>query len=215
MDITQVADLFTCFSEASIFFLLYEAFLIKRKNLNKYIYIAGVLVLAVSIYVSNHIFSLGILNLLCIFIACEAVSLLYDGKWQMRIFSSALGLMSSVMAEMLVFVCMSAIFNLDASIIVDNTLYRIFGIIISEFLGIAMAFFVYHRAKKLEDLRGTNYWFLFSFVFASVIISSYVFFVIISKGEDIRTKYLILAATAGIMITSVIILYLYETMLTM
>ena len=176
MDITQVAELFTCFAEAVMFFLYYEVFLIKRKKLNKCVYVIGVIILAALIYISNHVFSISVLNLLCMVISGVTVSSLYNGKWQMRIFSAALGLMCSVMAEMLVFVCIAAIFNLDSSIVAENTLYRIFGIIISKLLGIATAFFVYHRAKKLEDLRGTNYWFLFSLVFASVIISSYVFF---------------------------------------
>ena len=206
--------LFSCFAEAVLFFVCYEAFLTKREKLNKCVYAAGVIILAALIYISNHIFSISIVNLLCIFISEIAVSLLYTGKWQMRIFSSVLGLMSSAMAEMLVFVCLSAIFNLDTSMLLGNTWYRVFGIIISEFLGIATAFFVYHRAKKIDDdLLGTNYWILFSPVFAMVIISSYLFFIIISKGADIRTKHLILAAMISIIITAVIILYLYETIL--
>ena len=208
-----IADLFSCFAETVMCFLLYKAFLTKRDNLNKCVYAAGVIILTALIYISNHVFSISVLNLLCVFISEVLVSLLYDGKLQMRIFSSALGLMCSVMAEMLVFVCLSAILNLDTAILVENILYRICGIIISKLLGIVLAFYIYHRAKKLEELRGTNYWFLFSFVFASAIISSYVFFVVISKGADIRTRYLILAAIIGIMITSVIVLYLHETML--
>ena len=205
--------LFSCFAEAVIFFLFYETFLTKRENLNKCVYAAGVIILAALIYTSNHVFSISVLNLLCVFISEILVSSLYDGKWQMRIFSAALGLMSSAMAEMLIFVCLSVILNLDTAMLLGNILYRVFGVIVSKLLGIVLAFFICRRAKKQEELRETNYWLLFSFVFASAIISSYVFFVVISKGADIRTRYLILAAIIGIMITSVIVLYLHETML--
>ena len=206
-------DLLACLAEAFMSFLVDEAFLARRKKLNTIVYAAGVPVLAVLIYISNNIFSISMLNILCIIISGAALSLLYEGKWQMRIFCVALGFMYSAMAEMFVFVCVSVLFNIDAAVIVGDMSYRLWGVTISKILGIITALFIYHRAKKLEELKETNYWFLFSFVFTSALISMYVFFVVIAQGTDIRVKYLILAAIIGIIITSVAILYLYETML--
>lgn len=213
MDIMNAANLFTCVAEAIIFFVLYNAFLSHRMSISKSIYITGIFILAVLIYVSNHLFSISILNILCTFVIGVIVSILYAGKRHMRVFAAALSLMCAGMAEMLVFVCISVLFNVDAGIIIGNPSYRITGIIISKLLGIIAVLFIYHRAKKHEELKDTNYWILFVLVFISAIISFYVFFVIISQGTDVRTKYLILLAIIGIMIAAIIILYLYEMMI--
>ncbi len=213
MDIITIANLFSCAAEAMMHFVLYDAFLSERKNLNKGIYLIGAAALSFLIFASNRLFSISILNLLCMFVIGILVSTLYAGKRQMRIFSTALSLMCSGMAEMLVLVCMTVIFNIDAFVIVEKSSYRVLGIIISKLLGLIIVLFINYRSKKREELKSTNYWLLFAIVFASATISLYVFFVVVSQGIDDHMKHLILAAIVGISLTTTIILYLYEMMI--
>lgn len=213
MDLTAMANLFSCIAEAVIFFILYDAFLIKRKKVRKGIYVIGIAFLSALIYLSNDLFAISVLNLLCMFVIGILASILYEGSGKIRVFSTALSIMCSGMAEMLVLVFMSVIFNIGASVIVEKISYRILGITVSKALGVSTALFIYYRAKNREELKETNYWILFSIVFASAIISFYVFFNIVSQGTSDYIKHLILAAIIGIVLTAIIILYLYEMMI--
>lgn len=56
MSAYEFADLITPLVEAVMFFMLFEAFLSRREKLKTWHYIAGVIVLAGMISVSNHFF---------------------------------------------------------------------------------------------------------------------------------------------------------------
>ena len=68
MSIYVLADLFTGFIEAVAAFMLFDNYLSRRRGFNKYIYALGVIALTIGINISNGIFDISILNILCMII---------------------------------------------------------------------------------------------------------------------------------------------------
>lgn len=210
MEILTIANWFTGLVEAVISFILFETFLRKRKRVPLLLYIIGIVCLCILINVSNIVFTTTILNYGITILLSLSISFLYEGTFRMRILSSLLSFMVAIISEMIIFFSLLFILNQDATFLISNVSYRLLGIILSKTLGIASALFISYRAKKNFELMSSNYWLLFTIVFATVTINMYIFFTILLKGVDNTTRNLILISAICIIMTTIIIIYLYE-----
>ena len=210
MSIFDIADLSTGFFDALYTIILFEAFLERKENVKPWIYYAGAVALGCMINVSNHLFSTNLLNMMVMIILELLFSILYIGSASRRTIAAIFSFMVSSVSEIVVLMCMSILLDGHvASIIADGT-YRIIGIAVSKSVGTALSVFVYYKIKRKMNLIDSVYWILFLLVLLSIIITVHTFYLVLAVGVDKVLRIRIYICTAGLIMTCITILFLYD-----
>lgn len=210
MTIYTIADILTCFIEAITMFLLYETFCKKRENFSPRIYGMSVFASTALIYLSNTLFSFGILNAVGMFVAFFAVSFLFKGKLPIKILIPFLVIVLIGIMEILALFIITTIYGITVSETVDIPSYRLLGIIISKTLTLFLANILRVKFKKRNFHIGTSYWILFVLIFSTSIVTV---FLIFKLSYDIESTYmynLSILCSFGLLFSTFFALYLYE-----
>lgn len=210
MNIYDAADLLTGFFEAYFLYLLFEAFLKRRKSVNKNIYYLMIIITAVLINISNIAFSSGVLNLMLIIIMAFLYSFIYEGKLKARMILSALGIMVAAITEVITLFGLSLIFDEQINILIDNKYFRLMGIVISKMLGYISVRYITYRANKELQYMNTSYWLLFFFMFFSTTLTMCTFCRILEEGASDYVRRLIIVCACGLNVMAIAIVYIYE-----
>ena len=163
MTVYGIADTLTCIVEAIAVFIIFNTYLEFRRNLPKWLAWAGAAALAALIYISNHFFSFGSLNVVCIIIFSFAASFMFKGPVGMKILLSILSYAASAIIEVIVLFIMMTIGGFSAEEIIEIPNLRIIGIIISKLLYIITVKFICTKTnmKRRSYKLPANYWILF------------------------------------------------------
>lgn len=163
MIVYGIADILTCIVEAIAVFIIFNTYLEFRRNLPKWLAWAGAAALAALIYISNHFFSFGSLNVVCIILFSFAASFMFKGPVGIKILASILSFAVSAIIEVIVLFVMMALGGISAEEIIEIPNLRIIGIIISKLLYIITVKFICTKTKmKRRSYKlPANYWLLF------------------------------------------------------
>lgn len=210
MNIYDIADYSSCLFEAFCALVLFEAFLKRRDGINRAVYYAGAIVLSVLMSISNHILTTNLVNM-SVVIGLELLfSVLYKGDLKKRVIASTLSMMIFITAETVVLISMTACIGYDVASVVGEGNLRIWGIIISKALGCIMSALTAYKAKKRKTDLDVDYWILFWFMFLSVIITVHTLSLVLMEGVERNISIQIYISAAGVIMTAIIILFMYE-----
>lgn len=210
MSLCDAADLSTGFFEAFYTFVLFEAFLSRRKHVHASFYYAGAAALGILIDISNHLFSTNMLNM-AVVIAMELLfSIMYAGRLQHKLIPSVFSFMITVVTEVVVLLCMSVFLNGDARSIVEKDHLRVIGVVLSKVFGCAAALFMANKVKLRRDYEDNSYWFLFILMLLSVTITMNFFYRIIYMGVEKDLRIQIYFSAVGVVIITLVMTCLYR-----
>ncbi len=210
MNIYTVADWMTGFFEAYYLYMLFEAVLERREWISKWVYIAVMIGVAVSINLSNEILSIGMFNLIIMLLIGVLASFLYEGKISLHFIAPILGITITAITEVIVLFVLALIFNEQTNIIIADGYMRIAGIIVSKLVGLAVIKYITYRVNKAYTHINTNYWVLFFLMFLSLMFTIYAFFSVINEGVSEPVRNLIIVASCCLAAITVAIMYIYE-----
>ena len=208
MSIYVLADLFTGFIEAVAAFMLFDNYLSRRRGFNKYIYALGVIALTIGINISNGIFDISILNILCMITCMFFTSFLFKGTFKVKLAISVLSFAIVGLSEVLVLFIISWTKGIDSAEIINNPNMRLLGIILSKALNFGAAKIICVCGKKVKLQAG--YWVLFTSVFMTAVLTIYLIFSIQDDISESPFGYLSMICSIGLLYCVFITLYLYE-----
>lgn len=212
MTIIDFAYSMTAPVEAIMFFLLFDAFFERRRQFAIWQYIAGVIVLAVLIKIVNSYFLFRASNATGMVIAAIVVSFFfYRTSLIRRIFVPLFTWTVSIgVAEILVLNLISLVFGLTTNEAVSIPIYLVLGVIVSKFFGLIICYAIHvkNRYKFLE--LGISYWFLFTLLFASSIIASFMIYWMLFTLNNQKYNIIGTVSSIGIYLGMFLALYLYE-----
>lgn len=210
MTIYEIAELLTGFIESAMMFMLYETFCSRRDEIPKWVYGAGVIVLTLIINISNCIFNTNFFNILCMMIACFAVSFLYKGLFPIRIIISVLSYLLMGIIELFVLYGITLIYGVSVSDVINSDSLKLLGIIVSKFLSFFSISIVHTKFKRNSAKFGMLYW--------VILIMMYVFitatvFLLFKLSYNIEKNYLFnisIFCSFGLFFVTVLAMYFYE-----
>ena len=125
--------LFSTVVEAIIFFMLFEAFLIRQNSLKIWKPILGIILLTILIVISNIFFLYRLMNLVGLAFSALLVSALwYQGPLSKKIMVAVSGTLLIILCEVVVLVLMAGNLGITATEIVNNPDYQFLGTVISK-----------------------------------------------------------------------------------
>lgn len=210
MSMFDIVDYSTGFFEAVYAFILFEAFLSRRRRIGSVFYCAGAAALGILIDISNHLFSTNMLNLTVVISVVLLFSFMYSGGMRFRLISSIFSVIISGVTEVCVLLCMSLFLNGDVDRIVDEGYLRVIGIILSKAIGLLLTLCLSKRVKSRYSYKNSGYWLLFLLTLLSVAITMNVFYRILYAGAERSLRILIYLCSAGVITTGVAMIFLYE-----
>ncbi len=213
MNIYKTAMLMTGVVESMMAFVLFNSLMNKRERVPKCAYAAGILVLAIIIDTSNHIFSDSIVNISAAFFGMLFMSLLYSGRIIIRVLSSILSVLISSVTEVVILLLLSLFLGANADKLLGNNAWLLLGIVLSKLLGISLAVIIGYRIKHNNELPDTNYLTLFTIMFVIAMIIIITFYKMLQTGVNGYLRNMIIICSLGLCATIVIIMYLYEATL--
>ena len=210
MTIYAAADLLTGLAESLMMFMLYGTFCKKRENVPPFVYMMGLILLAVMINISNIMSDYGILNSMGMTLSFFAVSFLYKGNIKTRAVISALNFLLIVVIEIAVLYGIVLMCRVSVADVVEIPFYRLLGIIISKTVSLLTVNVIRLKYKKKQILYRASYWILFLLMFATSIVAV---FLIFRLSYGIKEKYmynLSVLCSLGLFVSTFFALFLYE-----
>ena len=213
MNIYKTSLLLTGVIESIMAFILFNALMKKRENIPKYIYMIGIFVLAMTVDISNHLFSSSVVNVFITILGTFIISFLYRGRMVIHILSSVLSFLISSVSEVLILLLLSVVFGENADKLLENNVLLLLGIAISKLLGISISGLIGYRIKRNNEQLDAHYLMLFviMFIIATVIITT--FYRMFQNGVNRYFRNMIGICTLGLCATIAIIMNLYEATL--
>lgn len=210
MSITNIAYGLTAPLEAVMFFLLFDTFFQRRKEFKVWQYAIGVVVLAVSIKISNTFFLFTAGNVIGMISAALIVSMYYyrtafNRRIILLVFIWALW--SSI--ETITFNSTILLFGITASEVVSIPSYAVLGILVSKSIQFVLAYIVYIKKSSQDIELGMLFWIVFLILFFSAICTSYLIFWILNKINDSNLNMIALFCALTLYIGIFLAFYLY------
>lgn len=197
--------------EASMYFLLFEAFLERRAKESIWKIYSGVLFLAIMIACCNNILDVSLMNLLALTIVSIIVArVFYSGPFTKILMASALCIVVSIISEGIVAYLIGIISGKDAPIGLAEPFYWSLGMLGSKTAGIAICNIIRIRSTVRQANFKKLYWVLFFFLFGSVFYASYVIMDLDCMLGDQVNDNIPFLAIVGLFFSTFFALYLYE-----
>lgn len=212
MNIYDIVDISTGFFESIVTFMLFDNFMERRKKFPFWIYWLGIIALTVGINISNHIFSISILNLLGIALTTFTISFLYRSNLKTQLVLSILGIATSAFSEVIILLFISVIKNVSSDTIVHTPDLRVLGIMLSKTLNFAVAKLICLLSKKKLTKIQTGYWILFITNFSVAVLTIYLIFSIQTTDINSPIGHLSIICSLGLLYGVFATMYLYENM---
>lgn len=208
--IYDFAKILTGLIETMALFKVYDTFCERKEGVSSLGYFIGVMVFTVLINISNVIFSYGILNAVGMLAVFLLASIFYNGKISVKITLSILTLLFIAIIEIIVLFGMVFILKINTTLVVDNKIYNLLGIIISKTLTLFFAVVLNVKFKKKYLNVKTSYWWLFLIMFFTSVVNV---FLIFKLSYDVGNSYmnnLSILCSFGLLFSTFFALYLYE-----
>lgn len=207
----DIAGLIAPFFEGIIFFLMFEAFLERKRTVSPLSYVFAYLVLVALIGVCNHYLIYTFANIIAISMAAFAISsALYTGSfWKKLMTVFATCVMSGVMELMGVYLS-SLLFRYPVAMLLQDLEYRFFSLLTAKILAIMACNVIRVRMKHRYFEMAKSYWILFGFLFAG---SYYAVFLIGRMSLEINDPVIVVMSAIGALVlffNTFLALYLYE-----
>lgn len=176
MSVYEWSNVISAFADAGMFFLLFEAFLERRKNLWIGIYVIGFLFLSIAICVCNYFLMFDFLNVLSMMVLSGIASLLYvDGFWK-KLITITVTLMISLVIEVLVVVLISFFLHRSVEDMVQIADYRLFGVIASKISGLAICNIIRLQKKHKHQKITKEFWLVFLLLYFAFLTVTFLLF---------------------------------------
>lgn len=211
MTVFDIADATTPFFDACMFFLLFEAFLVRRPLKRSRCFLLGIPILTLGIAVSNHFLMYQLANaLVMIGVALLVARLFYQGSIGKMILSVILGAALMSATEVIVMYMLTIALDISVQDAIDIPAYRFVGIVLSKLLGLAVCYILRltWREKPFELSR--PFWIQFCFFFLNV---TMIFLLLFKMSYELHNPYydtVAVACTLGLVVNTFSALYLYE-----
>lgn len=197
--------------EASTFFLLFEAFLARRKKWALWQILVGVFCLALMITLCNNLFYRSLANLIGMTAASAITArFLYNGPFSKIIMAAILGIAISISSENIVAYVIALFTGMSAPQALSHVFYWNLGMLGSKAFALAICNIIRVKSRAQQIIVKKYYWVLFFFLFSTI---TYVSFLIIEfdrmLGERVFDKGTFVAVI-GLMFSAFFALYLYE-----
>lgn len=207
----DIAGLIAPFFEGIIFFLMFEAFLEKKRNVSLYSCAFVYLAFVGLIGVCNSYLIYTFANIIVISTAAIAIaSLLYIGSiWKKLMTVFATCVLSGVMELIGVYVS-SILFGSPVLILLQEPEYRFFALLTAKILSIIVCDVIRVRMRHRRFEVAKSYWILFGFLFAG---SAYAAFLIGRLTLAVNDTVIVVMSAIGALVlffNTFFALYLYE-----
>ncbi|MEE0510007.1 MAG: GHKL domain-containing protein [Peptococcaceae bacterium] len=210
--IVLFSEILSTFSEALMFFLLFETFLKRRKGLSFLYFIAGIIGVTIALLICNHFLMYTLLNILGMIVVALIASTLYQGHIYTKIIAIIIGIFISGISEVLILYIETLVFKISVTNIIYISEYRLLGIILSKTLGIAICNAIRVKLKTRRLMLKPVYWFLFLLLFINAVIVAFLFFRMNFELGDLYYEKLSISSLIGLFFSTFFALYLYEHM---
>lgn len=211
MTVFDLADATTPFFDACMFFLLFEAFLVRRPLKRSCCFLIGIPLLTLGIAVSNHFLMYQLGNaLVMIGVALLVARLFYQGSIGKLILSVIMGTVLMSATEIIVMYFITMALNVSVQDVIDIPAYRFVGIVLSKLSGLAVCYILRltWREKPFELSR--SFWIQFFLFFLNV---TMIFLLLFKMSYELHNPYYDTVAvfcTLGLLVNTFSALYLYE-----
>lgn len=211
MTLQQMLIILMPILEASTFFLLFEAFLARRKKWALWQILVGVFCLALMITLCNNLFYRSLANLIGMTAASAITArFLYNGPFSKIIMAAILGIAISISSENIVAYVIALFTGMGAPQALSHAFYWNLGMLGSKAFALAICNIIRVKSRAQQIIVKKYYWVLFFFLFSTI---TYVSFLIIEfdrmLGERVSDKGTFVAVI-GLMFSAFFALYLYE-----
>lgn len=197
--------------ESCMYFLLFEAFLIRKKNLPNYMLFVGWAILALFIYLSNKLFLYSFFNLIVMAgMALIVAQLLYDNSLLKKGAVAVGCLMISCTTEGFVMAMLAYLLNIESEIAATSEIFRFWGIIFSKGLGLALCNIIRINLKKRSEELSRAYWLLFFLLFSIIGTAAFLIFRFAFDSTDQSYNGMVVVCGIGLIVLIFLVLYLYE-----
>lgn len=203
--------LFSTVVEAIIFFMLFEAFLIRRNSLKIWKPILGIILLTMLIVISNIFFLYRLMNLVGLAFSALLVSALwYQGPLSKKIMVAVSGTLLISLCEVVVLVLMAGNLGITATEIVNNPDYQFLGTVISKIFGLMISNILRLKCSSQQFESGRAYWILFVVLFSGSIVASFCIFRMSYELNTNNYNKMAIWGMCGLFFSTFFGLYLYE-----
>lgn len=210
--LTSFSEILSTFSEALMFFLLFEAFLKHRKGLYFWYYIVGIIGVTIALIICNHFLMYTILNVIGMIVVAFIASILYRGHIYTKVIAIIIGIFISGICETFILYIETLVFKTSVTNIIYISEYRLLGIILSKTLGIAICNAIRVKLKTKRLTLKPVYWFLFLLLFFNAVIVAFLFFRMNFELGDLYYEKLSISSLIGLFFSTFFAMYLYEHM---
>ena len=211
MTVFDLADATTPFFDACMFFLLFEAFLVRRPLKRSRCFLIGIPLLTLGIAVSNHFLMYQLGNALVMIGAAVIVArLFYQGSIGNLVTVATIGAVIIGIVETVVLYFITLALNVSVQEVIDIPAYRFVGIVLSKLSGLAVCYILRlsWREKPFELSR--SFWIQFFLFFLNV---TMIFLLLFKMSYELHNPYYDTVAvfcTLGLLVNTFSALYLYE-----
>lgn len=210
MTVFDFADALTPLIEATMFFMLFDAFLKRREYLSDWCYGIGIVGLSVFIALVNHFFLLTIWNALGFVVGSLLFSFSYEGSLAQRLLSCFFGVLIIAVTELVVLFLLTSLFSIEVDGTVTIQEYRFLGTMASKLLGLAICNGIRVKRTDLSHQSKKAYWALFIVMLSGNLMAAFLIFRLTYELDT--TTFNIPAAIASLVLffSTFFALYLYE-----
>lgn len=210
MNIIDIAYALTAPVEAVMFFMFFDVFFERRKQIPVWQYLIGIIVLAVLIRLSNYYLLFKAGNVIGMVISVFIVSFFfYNSSFEKRIFLPVVlwAIWSSI--EIITLNSITLIFNITSNEVMNTSEYIVLGIIISKSIQLIIAYIIYIKGLFKEIKLNKKYWMIFLILFLNTICVSYLIFWTMNQINDPNYNIVAMFCTLSLYISTFLAFYLF------
>lgn len=210
MSVYELSNVISAFSDAGMFFLLFEAFLEHRKKLRSNAYVTGVICLGIALGVCNYFLMFQFVNVIAMMLLAGIVSLLYKGGLRSRVLAVIITPMIGLIVEVVVVYFVTFALQMSVEDMIHASDYHIFCVLASKITGLAICNVVRVQSRRKSLKLGRDFWLAFLLLFCSYLIVTFQLFEISYKLETAGYNTEILLSSLGLFLCTAFSLFLYE-----
>lgn len=199
------------FLEASMYFLLFEAFLERRQRWAFWQILIGVISLACLIGLCNRYMDVSFANLFGMtIVSLLAAMVFYNGVFSKKLMAAALCIVISGIFEGIVIYLIALFADVDVLKVIQEPFFWSVGMLCSKAAGLAICNIIRVKSRVRQIRVKKIYWLLFFFLFASV---TYASFLIMEFDRRLGVRDydgIAFLAILGLFFSTFFALYLYE-----
>lgn len=209
MNIYNISGFVTGIIEAFAVLMIFDNFLARRQTFKPWTYIAGAVLLALAINLSNVIFKIGTLNVILMLVVVFCYSLMYKSSMRKRVLFSAASYAIMLASEILVLFVLIAVKNISISALLASEEDKFLGTVISKLVMFAAARLICRKKDRQQYIMKTSYYVVFSVAMLTGILTLYLLFELNTQGASPFFANLSVICSGGILFCVFLIFKLY------